>query len=228
MSFKTVKLLLRSLPYLRREQLLYRPLRLAQFRLYKTFPQTASRYVATPKSTPRPSSQAIEIIRSALKTFHHFTRPLAEYDSLLANLLEDRFTFLNHTLEIKSIDWNRRYVGHLWNYQFHYFGYAVPCARAFVEHDDANIMQKCQALIESWIDNARIGQSDGWDAYPISLRTVNWIYAYVLLAESYKDREFIARLSTSIYQQLEFLSSHLEYHLLSNHLLENAKALVIG
>lgn len=224
-----MKLLLRSLPYLRREQLLYRPLRLAQFRLYKTFPQTASRYTATPESTPRPSSQAIEIINSALKTsFHHFARPLDEYNSLFANLLDDRFTFLNHTLEIKTIDWNRRYVGHLWNYQFHYFSYALPCARAFVERSDAGVMQKCQALIESWIDKARIGQSDGWDAYPISLRTVNWIYAYALLADAYKDRNFIERLSASLYQQLEFLSRHLEYHLLSNHLLENAKALVIG
>src|SRR5262249_23055062 len=39
---------------------------------------------------------------------------------------------------------------------------------------------------------------------------------------------FRASWRASIYQQLDFLHHHLEYHLLANHLLKNAKALVIG
>lgn len=220
-------LLLRSLARLRREQVLYRPLRVAQYRCYERFPHAAR--LVTPAQGVLPSARATQLMRAALPSaFRHLTRPLDESDGLFADLLAGRFTFLNHTLTLEKVDWNRRYVGHLWNYQFHYFTYAVPCARAFVERDDATVMRRGQELIESWIEGARVGASDGWDAYPISLRVVNWIYAYALLADVYEDREFIGRWRASLYQQLEFLSRHLELHLLANHLLKNAKALVIG
>jgi uncharacterized heparinase superfamily protein len=222
-----VKLLLRSLLHLRREQLTYRPWRVAQFRLYRAFPLAAR--LAPPDRSVRQSLESAEIIRSALASqLHHLNRPLADCDGLFADLLGSRFTFLNHTLELKEVDWDRRYVSHLWNYQLHYFNCAVPCARAFVERGDVRVMRRCQELIESWMDGARVGQSDGWDAYPISLRVVNWIYAYALLADSYDDREFLWRWRASIYRQLDFLSRHLEHHLLANHLLKNAKALAVG
>jgi uncharacterized heparinase superfamily protein len=220
-------LLLRSLPHLRREQLTYRPLRLAQFRLYRAFPRAARLAPGGPNAGP--PSESAAVMRAALaSSFHHLNRPLADYDSLFAGLLASRFTFLNHALELKSVDWNRRYVGHLWNYQLHYFNCAVPCARAFVERGDTRVMRRCQGLIESWTRSARVGRSDGWDAYPVSLRVVNWVYAYALLADVYDDRDFLARWRASIYQQLDFLSRHLEHHLLANHLLKNAKALVVG
>ncbi|MGH9850292.1 MAG: heparinase II/III domain-containing protein, partial [Blastocatellia bacterium] len=41
-------------------------------------------------------------------------------------------------------------------------------------------------------------------------------------------RRFLAAWRASIYRQLDFLSRHLEFHLLANHLLKNVKALVIG
>lgn len=226
-EINAVKLLLRSLPHLRREQLTYRPWRVAQYRFYRVFPQAASRLRNVVDVQPSP--RAVEIIRAAFNSsFAHLTRPLNDHDCTLTDLHAGRFTFLNHTLEINPVDWNRRYVGHLWNYQLHYFNCAVPCARAFVERGDVRAMRRCQELIESWIDGARVGASDGWDAYPVSLRVVNWIYAYALLSEIWEDREFLRRWCASIYRQLEFLSRHLEFHLLANHLLKNAKALVIG
>ena len=168
-------------------------------------------------------------IRSTLESsFPHLNRPLREYDERLAGLLAGRFTFLNRTLELKKVDWNRRYESHLWNYQLHYFGYSLWCARALLARGDERAMRRCQALIESWIEGARIGRSDGWDAYPVSLRVVNWIYAYALVAGRYDDHRFLARWSASIHRQLDFLSRHIEYHLLANHVIKNAKALVIG
>jgi uncharacterized heparinase superfamily protein len=143
-------------------------------------------------------------------------------------LAENRFGFLNRTLTLNPIDWNRRYESHLWNYQLHYFNLVVPCARALVERNDERSWRICQSLIESWISQARIGRSDGWDAYPISLRVVNWMYAYALVAERCADQMFLARWRSSIYRQIEFLSRRLEFHLLANHLLKNVKALLIG
>jgi uncharacterized heparinase superfamily protein len=54
------------------------------------------------------------------------------------------------------------------------------------------------------------------------------MYAYALLAGRYGDRQFMEVWRASIYQQLDFLRGHVEYHLLANHLIKNAKALLIG
>ncbi len=222
-------LLLRTLSHLRWEQIVYRPLRVAQYRAYKAFPLLASRWSDPQAPAPHPSGSAVETFRSVFEnSFAHLNSPIEKCDKRRNDLIEGRFTFLNHSLNLNSIDWNRRYESHIWSYHLHYFGYVLRGALAFIESNDRRVMQACRKLIESWIDHARIGRSDGWDAYPTSLRVVNWIYAYSLIENRYDGREFLDRMSTSIYRQLDFLSRHLEFHLLANHLLKNVKALVIG
>lgn len=219
----------RTIKHLRWEQLAYRPWRLAQYKLYRRFPSLAARWHAQPAPVLEIAPSMLTKFRAVLTNLLiHLNTPLEQYEQRLLDLRDERFTFLNRTLELAPLDWNRRYESHLWNYQLHYFNYAVWCARAFVERGDAAAMRTCQNLIESWLREARVGRSDGWDAYPVSLRVVNWIYAYALVAESYPDQSFLARWRASIHQQLDFLSRHLEYHLLANHLLKNVKAMVIG
>jgi uncharacterized heparinase superfamily protein len=200
---------------------------MAQHRFYQAFPQSTSRWTDSHATAPQTAPGVSGIIRSVLENYF-FVRPIEDYDRQLGDLIDHRFTFLNRRLEINPIDWNRRYESHLWNYQLHYFNYAVPAARAFIERGDENAMRACRKLIVSWIEGARIGKSDGWDPYPISLRAVNWIYAYSLIAGRSDDRQFLERWRASIHRQLDFLSSHLEYQHLANHLLKNVKALVIG
>ncbi len=217
-------LIIRTLAPLRWEQLAYRPLRIAQYRLYRQFPKLASRWGEG--ETPTVDSKTVEKIRSVFKrTFAHYRAPF-EHD--LERSLKREFRFLNHSLRFEEIDWNRRYESHLWNYHLHYFDYALWWARALSEGGDQNALRPGQRLIESWIEEARIGRSDGWDGYPVSLRVVNWIYGYALIADGYHDREFLSRWLASIHRQLDFLRDHLELHLLANHLLKNIKALVIG
>jgi uncharacterized heparinase superfamily protein len=218
-------LLLRTIRHLRWKQLAYRPLRMAQYRFYQAFPQSTSRW--TDATAVQKAPVASGIIRSVLEDYF-FVRPMEDFDRQLQDLIDHKFTFLNRRLEIDPIDWNRRYESHLWNYQLHYFNYAVPAARALVERGDEGAMRACRELIVSWMEGARIGKSDGWDPYPLSLRAVNWIYAYSLIAGHYDDRRFLERWRASIYRQLDFLSSHLEYQHLANHLLKNVKALLIG
>lgn len=221
-------LFLRSLAYLRPGQVTYRALRGAQYRCYRAVPQLTARWLALDRA-PQASPHAVETIRKLFESsFPHLNRPLKEDDKRIADLLSGRFTYLNQTLELKKVDWNARYISHLWNYQLHYFGFSVWCVRDFLERGDEHAMRRCQELIEDWIETARIGHSDGWDAYPISLRVVNWIYAYALVAGRYDDPRFLELWRASIYRQLDFLSRHVEYHLLANHLIKNAKALVIG
>lgn len=221
-------LLFRTLEHLRWEQLVYRPLRAAQFRLYKRFPGLAVRQVETEADAVTVSAQTIQVIRQVFAdAFAHLHTPPADDEQKLSDLQNNRFTFLNRSLTLDSLDWNRRYGNHLWNYQLHYFDFAVWCANALVKRRDAGGWRTCRQLIESWMNTAHVGQSDGWDAYPLSLRVVNWIYAYALVEKNESD-EFLARWRTSIFRQLKFLHRHLEHHLLANHLLKNAKALVIG
>ncbi len=221
-------LLFRTLKHLRWEQLAYRPLRVAQFRLYRALPQLAFRSTAVGSAVTSVSPQSVETIRrSFIEQFAHLNQSLIEFDGWLGDLKQNRFTFLNRSLTIDPVDWNRRHESHLWNYQLHYFGFAPLAARALVERSDVSAWKACRRLIESWIAEARVGRSDGWDAYPISLRVVNWIYAYALVTER-EDESFLAKWRASIFDQLGFLSRHLEHHLLANHLLKNVKALVIG
>ncbi len=222
-------LLFGTLRHLRWEQLVYRPLRVAQYSLYRAFPPLTSGWTNPNGAAPDVASETISLFRTVFgESFAHLNTPLEEYDQRLVDLAEGRHTFLNRTLKLNPIDWNRRCESHLWNYQLHYFDFAVWCARALVERGDEKAWRYCQSLIESWIEQARAGRSDGWDAYPVSLRVVNWIYAYALVAEVGDDQQFLAAWRASIYRQLDFLSRHLEFHLLANHLLKNVKALVIG
>jgi uncharacterized heparinase superfamily protein len=222
-------LLFRTLRHLHWKQIIYRPLRFGQFRLYKAVPQLVSRWQDLQKSAPQPAAEIVATIRAVFEnSFDHLKPPIEEFDQRLSDLVDGKFSFLNRTVKLNDIDWNRRYESHLWNYHLHYFGYAIWCARAFVERGDQRAMQACRELIKSWSEQARIGHSDGWDVYPTSLRVVNWIYAYTLVADHDDDRVFLERWRTSIYRQLGFLNFHLEYHLLANHLLKNVKALVIG
>lgn len=221
-------LVIRTLKHLRWEQIAYRPLRLVQFKLYRSLPQLAFRTSEAGADSSSVSQHSVETIRRIFnKQFAHLNQPLTEPDRLLNNLKQNRFTFLNCSLAIDQPDWNRRYESHLWNYQLHYFGFAPFAARTLVERGHVSAWQACRRLIESWIAEAKPGRSDGWDAYPISMRVVNWIYAYSLVAEI-EDEEFLSKWRASIFDQFKFLSRHLEYHLLANHLLKNIKALVIG
>jgi len=223
-------LLLRTIEHLRWEQIAYRPLRIAQYQLYRRFPRLASPLVEKGRVLAV-SRQTVETIRTVFaESFAHLNVPLADDEQLLADLQDRRFTFLNCAQTLDPLDRNRRYVNHLWNYQLHYFDYAVQSARAaFGKNGRGNIRawQTCRGLIESWMDSARIGRSDGWDAYPLSLRAVNWIYSYALAAET-ESKDFLSRWRASIFEQIDFLHRHLEHHLLANHLLKNIKALVIG
>jgi len=140
---------------------------------------------------------------------------------LCEGLSENRFTFLNEVATLGHIDWNSRYVSHLWNYHFHYFDFLL-CRRS-----DARARAEIERLVTSWIDGAKVGKSDGWDAYPISLRLVNWIYAFARMRE-HIDPPFAAKWQSAIRVQADFLSAHLEFQLLANHLLKNLKALIVA
>lgn len=78
-------------------------------------------------------------------------------------------------------------------------------------------------LIKQWIAENPVGFGNGWEPYPISLRVVNWV-KWMRKNPSLAGEEIV----NSIDRQVRWLLPRLEYHLLANHLLANAKALVFA
>ncbi|WJT06704.1 heparinase II/III family protein [Vibrio harveyi] len=124
-----------------------------------------------------------------------------------------QFSFLNVVDTLT--DWNDQTKAKLWLYNLHYF-------------DDLNQQgwqdrtEIHKDLIDSWIEQNPLMVGNGWEPYPISLRSVNWI-KWFLSGNKPKD-EWLNSLSL----QVQALEQQLEYHLLGNHLFANAKALVFA
>ena len=135
------------------------------------------------------------------------TEPIARYKGVEG----DMFTFIN--LRHKFSGWNFTDNGMLWAYNQNYFDW--------INQKGLPKEEVCR-----WIDQFITelpGNKVGLDPYPIALRGINWIKFFCLHPEcSTKERE------DSLYSQYRLLESKLEYHLLGNHLLEDAFSLTIG
>lgn len=125
-----------------------------------------------------------------------------------------RFTFLNQERQCAtSADWMSADVSKLWIYNLHYFDdlNATDASTRTSWHRD---------LLERWVDENSPGHGYGWEPYPTSRRIVNWIKGGLrrdLLSQACRE---------SLAVQSRWLTQRMEYHLLGNHLLANAKALV--
>jgi uncharacterized heparinase superfamily protein len=139
--------------------------------------------------------------------------PIIRSQSLYEN---DTFVFLNQTHPIHDVsDWNNPALPKLWLYNLHYF-------------DDLNAQdarargERHRKLMHRWIIENPPTFGNAWEPYPSSLRIVNWIKW--TLAGNSLDKEAIQ----SLYLQARWLSLRIEWHLLGNHLLANAKALIFA
>jgi uncharacterized heparinase superfamily protein len=129
---------------------------------------------------------------------------------------DDEFRFLNETHHVRGADgWDRPEIARLWRYHLHYFD---DLSRLEASH----MRQNHTRLIRRWIDENPAGHGTGWEAYPTSLRIVNWI-KWQLLGGSLDDTAL-----NNLACQTRYLNRSLEYHLLGNHLWSNAKALIFA
>jgi len=112
-------------------------------------------------------------------------------------------------------DWTSPERPALWLYNLHYFDdlNAERCDERTGWHREA---------IVRWLHENPPAHGIGWDPYPLSLRVVNWIKA------SLWGMKLPDEAVESIAVQTRHLCSRMEYHLLGNHLLANAKALVFS
>lgn len=144
-------------------------------------------------------------------------QPLAAFPRKNRSMVApDTFSFLNQTHRVAAAaDWNNPQWDALWLYNLHYFD--DLCAQGAAERTGWH-----QGLTARWIAENPVGHGCGWDPYPTSLRMVNW----VKWALSGGEQSDAARHSLAV--QARYLARSIEWHLLGNHLLANAKGLVFA
>jgi uncharacterized heparinase superfamily protein len=123
--------------------------------------------------------------------------------------------FLSVTRSLDDIGWDNPQVDKLWRYNQHYFEDLNAC--------DADSRRDWHAaLLADWLRANPPGQGSGWEPYPLSLRLVNWIKYHLA------GHPLPADCQHSLAVQARWLERRIEWHLLGNHLLANAKALVFA
>ncbi len=124
-----------------------------------------------------------------------------------------------HDVGYPPADWNAPGPTKLWRYNLHYHEWIW-----LLPYEEA------RRITLDWLERHPIGRNQvGWEPYPISLRLQNWCALFFgkWRERTLGDEEFRDRLWRGIVLQAEWLRGHLEWHLMGNHLLENAIALSI-
>lgn len=156
---------------------------------------------------PRVDLRAAPPLRAAAGPW---ATPAAREPSLVGPL---RLRFLSVEQSLDDCGWDRPEVERLWRYNLHYF-------------DDLNAQGAAQRrtwqrdLLCRWLAQNPPASGTGWEPYPVSLRSVNWIKWF--LAGNAPEADWLHSLAV----QVRWLRRRLEWHLLGNHLFVNAKALV--
>jgi uncharacterized heparinase superfamily protein len=140
---------------------------------------------------------------------------IAPVRSTAAYVPPRRFRFLNVEREVcTAADWNNPEWDKLWLYNLHYFD--------VLNAEHAMCPRAAHELVLTWVRENPPCTGVGWDPYPLSLRIVNWIKR--ALGGGALPEEALQSLAV----QARHLMQRVEWHLLGNHLLANAKALVFG
>jgi hypothetical protein len=84
-------------------------------------------------------------------------------------------------------------------------------------------LEETRRLVATWIEAHPPRDGDAWHPYPLSTRVGNWIAALTLLPDLASPE-----LSRSLWRQLQRLRVNVEDDLLGNHVIRNARALVLG
>lgn len=125
------------------------------------------------------------------------------------------FQFLNQfqSFPNNQINWNdEQPFGKLWAYHLNYFDFL---------NQEKITKTEGLALIQAYIQEAQ-NLKMGFEPYPLSLRGINWIK----FLSKYQIQD--PHIDGFLMAQYVRLSANLEYHLMGNHLLENAFSLLFG
>lgn len=124
----------------------------------------------------------------------------------------DKFEFLN--LRRQFSGWNDTTNGMLWAYNLNYMDWLNQ--KGLSAEDGGHWIDRFIADLHT--------NKVGLDPYPIALRGMNWI-KFIMRNHTVIPQEKLQTWLDSLYSQYRLLEKKLEYHLLGNHLLEDAYSL---
>ncbi len=204
----------RTIRHLRREQILGQVL------------VRARRYLERPpqQMAHQPSDALLDFGDSRVASLNGLWPPTPPQSA--EQLLKNRFRFVGVERDFgNTIDWDCQDSPLLWRYQLHYFDWMW----SLNPNDDAERQFGIHAL-KSWLQHAaQTSATVAWAPYPCSLRLMNWSLLFhgawrIFVLD---DSALMESIRVSCWQQARWLEGHLEHHLLANHLLENAVALMV-
>ena len=113
------------------------------------------------KKKPRKAYNKIVTRNVINKEFYFISKAQSIFD-------DGEFRFFGRSAKISQVSWAGNQLSDLWRYNQHYFDDLTA------EHEENRQRFHIQ-LIDHWIAFNPPGVKPGWDAYPTSLRIVNWI-----------------------------------------------------
>jgi len=126
------------------------------------------------------------------------------------------FRLLNEEGEVSNAAaWNDPAREKLWLYHLHYFDDLA--AEGAGERSEWHRM-----LIARWVAENPMDHGNGWEPYPLARRIVNWV------KWALAGNDLPPGAAENLALQARWLRRHLEWHLLGNHLLADAKALIFA
>lgn len=127
----------------------------------------------------------------------------------------EALTFLNISRCFKG--WDYCTSGNLWAYNLNYMDWLLQENMTFEEGS---------RWIDKFIDEIHVNKI-GLDPYPIALRGINWI-KFISINHKDIEQSKLQHWNDCLFSQYRLLMKKLEYHLLGNHLLEDAYSLFIA
>jgi Heparinase II/III-like protein/Heparinase II/III N-terminus len=133
-----------------------------------------------------------------------------------ARVEDGEIDLLGKRLPYPPPEWNPLGLERLRRFHLHYGEEVLHLARRG-DGDGA------RRAARAWIEGNPPARGDGWHPYPLSTRVGNWIAA-ASLAPGLADATF----ADSLWRQLAYLERNVEDDVLGNHVIRNARALVLG
>ncbi len=163
-------------------------------------------WVRVPRPRPAPG------LVPGLRRMATWVQPIAPEPCLIG---PTTFRLLNETADLNLVGWDGPSRSHLWRYHQHYFDdlRAVDADQRISWHEP---------LLLRWVEDNPPGRGVGWEPYPTARRIVNWI------KWALAGHRLPPACLESLAVQARWLRRRLEYHLLGNHLLADAKALIFA
>ena len=157
---------------------------------------------------PRPDLRAAPMLRPPTASY---ATPIAPEASLIAR---DTVRLLNVERRcVSAADWHPPEAAKLWIYHLHYFD--------DLNARDADTRREWHRdWLQRWVRDNPPGVGEAWEAFPLSRRIVNWV------KWTMSGNELPGTCRESLAVQARWLAARVEHHILGNHLLANAAALL--